>query len=489
MASEMRVLSLLALCLLLLGCRIEAPPEKPKVGAWYWHGPVEVTLPQASEAKSAGLDELYVRAGTLTYDGERYQIHLQQEWKQSEPFGVRLVYNADAGALRHIASALGDSSNSNASAEEEGSLIRQIADEIGNAYHEDERLAENAGLTVRGIQLDFDLPQSRLRDYAKLVRKIRERLRGHEFSVTALQSWVGTPEFKELQEATSWTVPQLYEGYLSKGPEKMHLSDFGQLKRTVEKLNESGHSYRIGIPAYSQAYLFDERGQFVTVHRGLTLEQAFKHPAMKFEEHTSNHGEQLVRFLATKAGADGRGKGYQLVYAVTGPETVREFMAALGKLPGEKRQGVILYRWTGDAMPQVWTGLKPGVDVGMNIETEVRRDVAALVDTNGNLRHEVAITLTQHYRDTMSLDPNGLQVDLEWRGVTVSQVRSRRLKSSVTTPALVSKMTLSGPGLEAGEKTVLYVSTEGAGEIVYTQTRKSNSGETYTHQPIRLELK
>jgi len=484
----MRVLSLLAICLLLVGCRVEYPPEKPKVGAWYWHSPVEVTLPQASEAKSAGLDELYVRAGTLTYDGERYQIHLQQEWKQSEPFGVRLVYNADAGALRHIASALGDSSDSNASAEEKDSLIRQIADEIGNAYHEDERLAQNAGLTVRGIQLDFDLPQSRLRDYAKLVPKIRERLVSREFSVTALQSWVGTPEFKELQEATSWTVPQLYEGYLSEGPKKMHLSDYGQLKRMFEKLNESGHSYRIGIPAYSQAYLFDERGQFVTVHRGLTLEQAYKHPEMEFEKHTSSRGEQLVRFRAIRAGADGRGKGYRLVYAVTGPETVREFMEAIGKLPGAKRQGVILYRWTGDEAPEIWRGLKTGYDSSFGYETNIQRDVSALVDTNGKMRHEVAITLSQGKDAMMSLDPNGFKVDLEWRGITVLRARARRLKSSVTTPALVSKMTLTGPGLEAGQKTVVYVSTEGSGELMVTVTGKSSSGESITRDPVRLEL-
>jgi hypothetical protein len=489
MASEMRVLSFVAVCLLLVGCRIDYPPEKPKVGAWYWHSPVEVTPRQASAAKGAGLHELYIRAGTLTYDGERHKVHLRQEWKPSDEFAVRFVYNADAGALRHFASVLGDSSNTSESSEKKDALIREIADEIGNAYNADQRIAEDAGLWVVGAQLDFDLPQSRLRDYARLVRKIRERLGRHEFSVTALQSWVGTPEFKELQEATSWTVPQLYEGYLSEGPEKMHLSDFGQLKRTVEKLNESGHWYRIGIPAYSQAYLFDERGRFVTVHRGLMLEQAYKHPAMAFEKHTSNHGEQLVRFRATKAGADGRGKGYRLVYAVTGPETVREFMEALGKLPGGKRQGVILYRWTGDETPQIWTGLKSSAESEWWSESKIQRDVAALVDTNGKLRHEVAITISQGRDASMSLDPNALRVDLEWRGVTVSQVRSRRLKSSATTPALVSKMTLSGPGLEAGEKTVLYVSTEGAGEIVYTQTRKSNSGETYTHQPIRLELK
>jgi len=489
MASEMRVLSFFAVCLLLFGCRIEGPPDRPKVGAWYWHSPVEVTLAQASKAKSAGLIEIYVRAGTLTYDGERYLVHLRQEWKQSEKIGVRLVYNADAGALRHIASALGDSSNITDSSEKKELLIRQIADEIGNAYNADETLAEDAGLTVIGIQLDFDLPQSRLKDYAKLVHKIRERLANREVSVTALQSWVGTPEFKELQEATSWTVPQLYEGYLFEGPEKMHLSDFGQLKRTVEKLNESGHWYRIGIPAYSQAYLFDERGRFVTVHRGLTLEQAYRHPAMEFEKHTSNHGEQLVRFRATKAGADGRGKGYRLVYAVTGPETVREFMEALGKLPGGKRQGVILYRWTGDETPQIWTGLKPGFDVGLNIETEVRRDVAALVDANGKLQNEVAIKLVQGDLTTMSLDPRGMRVDLEWRGVTISQVRSRRLKSSGTTPELVSKMTLLGPGLEAGQKTVVYVMAEGIGELVVTVTVKSISGKTVTYRPVRLELK
>jgi hypothetical protein len=163
-------------------------------------------------------------------------------------------------------------------------------------------------------------------------------------------------------------------------------------------------------------------------------------------------------------------------------------MEAIGKLPGAKRQGVILYRWTGDEAPEIWRGLKKGYDSSFGYETNIQRDVSALVDPNGKMRHEVVITVSQGKDATMSLDPNGFKVDLAWRGITVLQARARRLKSSVTTPALVSKMTLTGPGLEAGQKTVVYVSTEGSGELMVTVTGKSSSGESITRDPVRLEL-
>ncbi|MFZ4508267.1 MAG: DUF3142 domain-containing protein [Fimbriimonas sp.] len=338
--------------ILLSACQPARLPE-PEIGMWYWHTPFRITAPEAKLLDKIGVSTLYVRAGTFATDGSNVRLILPQTWQRSEgPQSIVLVTNFDAGLVRHLETFNIESASS------------QIAKELKNAKSE----ATKAGLRVTGFQIDVDCPTRLLPKYAEWLHAIRRelnQLKDETFSITALPTWLTSGNIQLLAKEVDFLVPQFYEGRTGKTAETVYpVSDPEGLKRGLDRLGRLGIPAQVGLATYGHALMFDETGALVGMYRGLSAEDALRHPTFAFESSTSIDssgqpatdetavGEDRLVVRATRPDRAGQGRGFRIAYTLPTPEMVVRQINVFRQTRPANVRGYILYRFpeSGESM-------------------------------------------------------------------------------------------------------------------------------------------
>lgn len=298
---------------------------------WHWHTEVGWSDDLQRQYDRNRVQQVIVRGGTLSTDGERMTrvvpAKFQPAGKGRPP--IILAYNMDTGALKNL----------------ESVPQAQIADLIAECFRRDKDRAEKAGWKVIGLQTDFDYPTRLLPEYAKLLADLRERLPTVPFSMTGLQSWMGSTDFRTVADAAGTVYMQFYEGGL---PRTLNadapLSDLSTFRDRVDDLEALGVRYWVGIPAYSQTLLYDTQGKLVGTYRGLSVLDAARNPNFQLVSHRDTEGNVDVRFRALRNGANGRGKGYTLVYRYMLPKALRIDIHMVEAFTGPSCLGIAIFR-------------------------------------------------------------------------------------------------------------------------------------------------
>ena len=113
------------------------------------------------------------------------------------------------------------------------------------------RNARAGGLSVEELQLDFDCPESKLDGYRAWVVAIRQRLGGLPFAITALPSWLDSPQFAPLARASGAFVLQVHA--LERPQSLQHippLCDPRRARRWVERAAKVDVPFRVALPTY-----------------------------------------------------------------------------------------------------------------------------------------------------------------------------------------------------------------------------------------------
>ncbi len=118
------------------------------------------------------------------------------------------------------------------------------------------------------IQIDADVPERRLAEYAALLRTLRSKLSPHveEFSVTALPCHLGRAGFAAVAAETDYYVLQLH-GLNVPGriDEPYALIDETISRTAIRRARQLGKPFRIALPAYAYRLEFDETGNFTAI--------------------------------------------------------------------------------------------------------------------------------------------------------------------------------------------------------------------------------
>lgn len=119
--------------------------------------------------------------------------------------------------------------------------------------------------TAPEIQLDCDVPESRLRQYDAFLKELRRRVPGKRFSATLLPCHLRHPtELKRLLRQLSSYVLQLHA--LEKPadlPEAYQLFDPVAAARAVEQALELGKPFQIALPVYAYRLHYEAKtGRF-----------------------------------------------------------------------------------------------------------------------------------------------------------------------------------------------------------------------------------
>ncbi|HWD39424.1 MAG TPA: DUF3142 domain-containing protein [Fimbriimonas sp.] len=359
----------LAIAPLSFGCgHRSTPPHSLEIGIWYWHSPFSISKDERKLLDHMGVSTLYVRAATFTTDGVRASTMMPEMWSSnSGGLPVVLVFNFDGGLDSHF-----------------GSLTNPpLADQIAAGIDKEWTRASKQ-VAVAGVQMDIDCPTRLLPKYADLLQQIRSklsrRLKGKSFSATALQTWLTSPSgYQRVADACDFLCPQFYEGRIGKTIDAVQpVADLGALTKGLQKADQAGKPFYVGIATYGHSLIYNPRGQLQGMYHGIGPEDALRHPSLKMEYERPITGgqEELLMLKAVKPDQNGRGLGSHIAYVIPTADSLKTQIETLKANLPANCQGLILYRYPGEndefALPlrtvaDVLQGKQPALDIKIKL--------------------------------------------------------------------------------------------------------------------------
>ena len=333
------------LCLLAIRFDVFRHPAGPlDISLWYWHSPFHINQEEAKNYHALGVNRLFVRAGTISTGGQNVKLILPQHWQPSPGAPqVDLVFALDSGMVSHF----GQLDN------------RAIAQCVAMSFTQQRRAAEGAGVTVRGVQLDFDCATRLLPKYTDLLRLVRQSLPERTvLSLTSLPTWFTSSNLRPLVQQVDFYCPQFYETGIGRTLSDVQtVSDLRILKDGLAAARKLGKPFYAGIPAYGHAFMFDDGGRLLGTYRGMSATGAFRHPSFRQARSWSADssaksaaspkqwiGEEFVDLVAVHPGAGGKGLGYHLLYSLPTAQMLALNLQMVREHRPWNCQGVIIFR-------------------------------------------------------------------------------------------------------------------------------------------------
>jgi len=124
----------------------------------------------------------------------------------------------------------------------------------------------DAGVSVRGLQLDYDCPSSKLGTYTQLVESIRAQFSSYELSITTLPTWLRWNEFGDLVRKLSYYVLQVHSLDAPETVEdEITLCDTSRIPGYLRRASAIGAPFYLALPTYGYRFTFDSTGKFVAL--------------------------------------------------------------------------------------------------------------------------------------------------------------------------------------------------------------------------------
>lgn len=128
-------------------------------------------------------------------------------------------------------------------------------------------VAEWQGRGLVEVQLDYDCPDSKLADYARLLMAVRTQLSPLKVTCTALPSWLPQKDFPRLAALVPGYVLQVHSLHLPEGRQQaVALVDLAETKLAVERAVKIGVPFRVALPTYSCVVEFNAEGKVREVY-------------------------------------------------------------------------------------------------------------------------------------------------------------------------------------------------------------------------------
>lgn len=312
------------------------------LGIWYWHSPFKISMAEEAELIEMGIKTVYVRAGTFALEDRLPRMTLRQTFDSApDVLDVVLVFNFTLDLARSL--------DRLDPVEAAHHVAIDIQERMGSA-----RLAGNQ---ISGIQIDADCPARLLRTYSKLLIELRKQLPpGTILSATGLPTWLTSEDLDKLTAAVDFLVPQFYENRPVPSLDQMRpVSDFDELASGLARIAKRQGVFRIGVPSYGHAMIFDRAGKASGMYRSLSLSDAMRHPNLKFvaAHHVENdgvpanevNGEIVAQFQAAGPSLSGRGDGYRLAYSLPTPKVLYRHLEAIRRAGLSNMRGAIIFRF------------------------------------------------------------------------------------------------------------------------------------------------
>jgi len=212
------------------------PAQQLDVAYWDWGAVSALSAEDQSRLHNLNCQTIYSFMGTIGFQVGRFT------WTRQGP-----SLSVPVGFTRHI-------------------VIRFDRDVAGVIGRSDlsgletlvlDRFARMKDGPVAGLQIDADVPTSRLLDYGKFLTRIRQQLPPvAQLSVTMLLDWTNNPHLAEAMQSVHLVIPQFYATKLANPAQTDNFVFGGNLERVINVLERGNIPYRIGLPVYEQSHHF-----------------------------------------------------------------------------------------------------------------------------------------------------------------------------------------------------------------------------------------
>ncbi len=223
---------------------------------YIWQRNWDTYLEDAISAIQQKTGYFTVLCGDLKFAGERSTVSLVDiKWPYLAPTetSVTLAFRITVQASKFFAT----------------DAIYSIADSIKFAIGKIIKSAPQNEIV--GVQFDYDCPTSKLKDYARFIKIMQERL--HPFkeklskldvSITALPTWLQSNDFKELIQNTEYYVLQLHSFELPKdAAQASKIFPADNALSYMEEASNLKHPYYLSLPTYGYEVAFTKDGNFI----------------------------------------------------------------------------------------------------------------------------------------------------------------------------------------------------------------------------------
>jgi len=124
--------------------------------------------------------------------------------------------------------------------------------------------AEQRGVAVSELQLDFDCAESKLDGYRQLVESIRKVTGDTPLTITVLPCWLKRRAFKKLVRITDGYVLQVHSLERPRSvSEPLLLCDISKCDAWVRQAAAIGVPFTVALPTYGYYVAFDQAGHFL----------------------------------------------------------------------------------------------------------------------------------------------------------------------------------------------------------------------------------
>ena len=233
--------------LLLTACDAEKRSAPLPHEAFVWQ---RAWTPEVSTAvRESVMRRLHVLAAELRLqDGKPVITSVTPDWSALRAFpgevGAVIRIHASVGSTGWDAPACG--------------AVAALVEEVREKFADGE-------VPLTEIQLDYDCPEKRLGDYARMLRTLKKG-RPDLLKITALPSWLSREPVRELLELSPGYVLQLHSLHLPRGDQLTSLINVDEARKAIVRAAEIGVPFRVALPTYSCVVEFAQDGRVKEVH-------------------------------------------------------------------------------------------------------------------------------------------------------------------------------------------------------------------------------
>lgn len=302
--------------------------EKPRRSALWVPAGAEVGAAELAQLERAGIGELFVEAGRLSWEGGTPRLEEEDLFTLPRRTGVTLVVQGSwpAGDLDPEAA----------------------APALAAALAAARPRAEARGLVPLGFHLDLAAGEA-LESYGATLAALQEHLEKPLYlSATLERAWLGRPGVEEVAEAVDFLVPFVY-GQRPGHPEEEGAWDLERVEARLHRLGDLGRDYLAGVVTVGLLQHLGEDGRPKAETTRAHLGELVRHPGLELVHGFLLEGvdHQVYRFQArgaVRVGGWTLAKRESVRVSALASYHVEELQRHLGALGLEHHLGEIYYR-------------------------------------------------------------------------------------------------------------------------------------------------
>ena len=232
---------------------LNAPPRPPmEQGVYIWQSAWTHEVRDAVRDADATFDAYYPLCGEVSATGGAWHTRaVTPDWGALQQTGIAVwpVFRADNSISKRIA-------------EDVKSVAAYFA-ALARATAAD---AERAGVTIAGIQIDYDCPTQSLPAYGRFLTALQTELPGTALSITALPTWLGQASFrKALAPVAHYTLQVHGLERPSDVDAPATLCDTARIPGWLAQAEDVGWPFHVALPTYTYRLYFAPNGEFAGI--------------------------------------------------------------------------------------------------------------------------------------------------------------------------------------------------------------------------------